>query len=293
MINSDYHIHATYSLNSSKGAISLINSDYHIHTNHSLDSTAEMEKMILSSIEKGLTEIALTDHVDYIFGQNNPSKYAEINYDNYILEFNALKSKYENKINILFGVEMGLDINVNHEIEKLVAKYPFEFIIGSSHTTHSLDLYTGEFFLNKNKETAFNQYFEEILENVKNIKSFDVYGHFDYITRYSHYKDNSLKYLDFKESIDEVLKALIEHGKGLEINTSGYRYGLNQVHPQLDILKAYKQLGGEIITIGSDAHKAANIAENFDKAENILLEAGFKAYSIFRNRKPVFVDIRA
>lgn len=261
-----------------------------MHTSFSLDSNAEMQSLVEKSLQLGFTEIVFTDHVDYV--AETQEFYFEIDYDEYMIEFNKIKNKYKDQINIILGVELGVALEVKNKLEKLTNKYPFEFIIASSHTIQGRDLYSGELFINKDKQQAFNEYFEEVLENVRNIDCFNVYGHFDYLTRYSKYKDNSLKYIDYKEIIDEILKELIVRGKGLEINTSGFRYNLGQLHPQLDILKAYKRLGGEILTVGSDAHNPASIGNYFKEAREAMLQCGFKSYTIFRNRNPIFVDIK-
>ena len=128
---------------------------------------------------------------------------------------------------------------------------PFDFVIGSTHVINGLDVSDSRFFEGKTKKEAYTEYFENVLENAKLHDCYNVYGHLDYINRYSHYEDNSLEYEDYSDIIDEILKVLVSKGKGLDINTSGYRYGLGRTNPQLDIVKRFKELGGEIVTVGS------------------------------------------
>lgn len=263
--------------------------DYHMHTGYSSDASVPMEDMIKQSIRLGLTEICLTDHVDY---QSDGSEFPfQIDYDGYISELNGLRDKYGDRIKIQLGVEVGLSPALVQTIDKFLSRYPFVFVIGSSHDIDRKDLYIGDFFVGKTKEQAYHRYFEEILENIPLHSRFHVYGHIDYIRRYGPYDDNTLLYEDYREQIDAILKALINHGKGLELNTSGYRYGLNQTHPQLSILKRYRDMGGEIITVGSDAHRPNHICGDFDKAYDILREAGFRAITVFRDGKPQSVVI--
>ena len=118
---------------------------------------------------------------------------------------------------------------------------------------------------------------------------FDVYGHLDYVVRYS--PEKSYDPLDYREMIDEILKLLIKKGKGIEINTAGLKSGLGYVHPHEFILNRYKELGGEMITAGSDAHDRSRVAADFDQAEEALKKAGFKYYAVFRQRKPDFIAI--
>ncbi len=263
--------------------------DYHCHTNYSTDSKAPMESMVQRAIELGLEEIALTDHVDY---QGDGTAFPhQIDYDDYVRTLEALKDKYSGKIRLTLGVEIGLGPHLVQQIESFTKSQAFEFIIGSSHDVGGVDLYWGNFFGNKSKREAFTLYFAEVLTNVKTFSDFCVYGHLDYLVRYSKYPDNELRYEEYKEKIDAILKALIERGKGLELNTSGYRYNLNQVHPKLEILKQYKALGGEIVTVGSDAHRPEDLYKNFKEAYALLEAAGFSSVFVYRDLKPLGIKI--
>lgn len=260
--------------------------DYHLHTNYSSDSDADMEDMILSAISKNIDEIAITDHVDY------HEKYEPPHYDDLIEKFNLMKEKYKSEINMILGVEIGLESGLSDTINKFAANYDFDFIIGSSHTVCGKDLYFDDFFGDMDKKTAYNLYFTEMLKNIKAIDRFCVYGHLDFISRYGKYNDNTLNYYDFCDIIDEILKTLIDRNKGIEINTSGFRYGINNTYPQYSILKRFKDLGGEIVTIGSDAHSPDYVASNFKKAYDMLEKAGFEYITRFKDLKPIFTPFK-
>lgn len=260
----------------------MLYSDYHIHTNYSPDGESDMETMIEASIAKGLKEIALTDHVD-------DNIYTPlIDYGEYFDSFNACRDKYSGRITLIFGVEIGLGPGMFETASLLVQKYPFDFVIGSSHAVNGADLYYDNYCRGKDKKTAYTNYFIDMIENIDSTKELCVYGHLDFISRYGVYADNSVAYEEYRDIIDDVLKKLIESGKGIEINTSGYRYGINGTYPQLSILKRYKELGGEIVTIGSDAHNPNDIAGRFDAAYDMLETVGFKYITLYRNLKPVF-----
>lgn len=271
--------------------IKIIKFDYHLHTNFSQDGKAEMEDVVLQAINLGLSEIALTDHYDFIY-PNTPFPY-QINYDNYYKYFSRIKNKYSGKINIIFGIELGISPHpkLRELITRFVNKYRFDFTIGSIHDVEGEDLYSGDFFKYMDKHTAYRYYLSYLRDSIKSVKEICVVGHLDFITRYGNYSDPYLKYDDFKDVIDEILIYLVKSGKGLEINTSGYRYGIGSVYPSLDILKRYHQLGGKIITVGSDAHRVGDIAKDFDKAQIFLKQAGFEHISVFRGLKPSFVRI--
>lgn len=271
----------------------MIKADYHTHTNASADAdkAATMETMIERAIALGLDTIALTDHVDY---QSDGTPYSyQIDYNRYIRQFNLLKEKYEGQIELILGVEMGLGAHLVTQFETMAAQVPFEFIIGSTHEIDRKDMYMHRtsLFKGRTKRQAYGRYLAATLENIKLCPFFHVYGHLDYVPRYGVYDDNTMPYTDFREPVDAILKALVESGKGLEVNTSGLRYGLGHMHPQLSILKRYRVLGGDIVTVGSDAHTPALIADHFDHAAALLEAAGFTAYTIFKSQKPVWVDL--
>ena len=126
---------------------------------------------------------------------------------------------------------------------------------------------------------------------MKCIKDFDVLGHIDYIVRYGKRKEKFYTYEEVQDEIEEILKNLIATGRGLEVNTAGWKYGLKFCHPQPGIIKRYRELGGEIITIGSDAHLPEYVGYEFSRAEEVLRQCGFRYYAQFRNRKPEFIKL--
>ena len=261
--------------------------DYHMHSSFSSDSDAEMEDMIKSAIAKGVKHIALTDHVDYFYP--DPEMPFMIDYDVYSKTVLGFKEKYKKDIDISLGVEMGLQRPADKEVNEFLAKNKFDFVIGSTHCVNGLEMYGDYFYKGKTKEEAYREYFEDMLKSIKICPGFKVYGHLDYVNRYGGYTDNSLNYDDYRDIIDEIFKELISRGKGIEINSSGFRYGLGHAHPQLEMVKTYKKLGGEIITTGSDAHKPEDVAADFDAVYEMLEEAGFKYVTVFKDGKPEFI----
>ena len=276
-------------INKKKEVIDMFYADYHVHSSFSSDSNEEMENQIKAAISLGLKQMAFTDHIDYEYP--DIAFPFMIDYNHYVKVFDTLKEKYKNQIDLVLGVEIGFQPHVVNQIEEALSQYPFDFVICSTHVCDRLDLYNGDFFKNKDKKNAYLRYFECVLYNVKNFINYDVYGHIDYINRYGNYNDRVLSYEDYQDIIDSILKTIIESGKGIEINTSGFRYGLGYANPKLEILKRYKELGGNIITIGSDAHASKDIASYFDEAYKLLDAAGFSEITLFKNRKPHFIKI--
>ena len=175
--------------------------------------------------------------------------------------------------------------------QKLISRYDFDFVIGSSHVIHGKDPYYSRFFEGKTEQQAYQEYFESILENLAVFDNFDVYGHIDYVVRYGPNRNLEYSYQKYADVIDAILEKLIDMGKGIEINTGGFKYGLGHPNPTEDIIKRYHELGGEIITIGADAHKPEHVAFDFAKVPDILKAAGFQYFTVFEKRKPAFLPL--
>lgn len=220
--------------------------DCHVHTNISHDGISQYEDYINIGKQKGIDEITFTEHWDDYTGLD--TKLTTLNVAKYMSEY--LKYKDDSKLKINFGIEIGLQPDIFKKVESIVDEYPFDFIIGSSHITCKKDMAMDKsFFEGLSRREAYLQYFKEVLENIKLYDAFDVYGHIDYVVRYGGYIENKIDYQEFRNILDEILLALISKDKGIEINTSGIRYGLGNPHPNIDIIKRYKELGGKIITM--------------------------------------------
>lgn len=266
-----------------------ITADFHMHTHHSEDSDAPMKDMIESALQKGLTEICFTEHMDLDFPctESSTGKW-ELNTDSYLYELLAMRELYKDKINIRFGVEMGLQLSCLRENLIYARSYDFDFIIGSMHLLNGKDPYYRDHFSELTDEALYREYFKATLANIKKCSNFDVLGHLDYVVRYGYEKDNHYSYDAYKDVLDPILEYLVENEKGLEVNSAGLRKGLKYPNPCIDVLKKYRDLGGEIITIGSDAHNPEDIAADFDKVSSLLTEVGFRYYATFQNRLPEY-----
>ncbi len=257
--------------------------DFHVHTGFSYDSESTPEEMVRAAIQKGLQVICITDHHDVDFVEP-----AEIEFEKYWETLLQLKERYKDQCEILVGMEFGMQSHLGKVCEQLASKYSFDFIIGSVHLFDGYDPYYPDYFQQIEDEEGYRRAFELTLEGLRATKEIDVLGHMDYITRYGTEKEAAYSYAKYADYIDPVLKHLVENGKGLEVNTSGWKYGLTYAHPHQDILKRYKEFGGEIITIGSDAHKPEHVAYDFDRVKAYLEACGFAYYTEFRNRTPKF-----
>ena len=277
----------------------MIQADMHMHTWFSTDSEACPCDMADEAVRKGLKTICFTDHFD-----KDDLEWGEegiFDVDAYFVEMQKLQEEYAGKLNIRIGIELGLRTYLKDYYEELTKKYPFDFVIGSVHNVpYKKDaegniLYTDpaaeKLFTDRTDKEAYRLMMETTLENVRTSDCFQTLGHLDYIVRYGKSREKEYSYTDYADIIDEILKLLIEKEKGLEVNSAGLKYGLPFAHPHPDVLKRYRELGGEIITIGADAHKPEHIAYDFAKEEEILKSCGFKYYTEFFEQKPVFKQL--
>lgn len=260
--------------------------DFHMHSAFSGDSDASMESMIRRAVDFELETICFTEHYDedYPVGEEDFS----LDTDRYVQTLCTLKEQYCSQIDIRFGVELGMQPHLAGLYTKYTGRYPFDFVIASQHLLDHADPYYPSYWEGNDPHNVICQYFEETLHNLKSMQDYDTLAHLDYIVRYAGNGYTSYTYSDYADVIDPILTYLIEQGKCLEVNTAGFKYGLDHPNPCEEVLSRYRQLGGEYITIGSDAHKPEHLAYDFDRLEKLLTSLGFSYYCIFRERKPEF-----
>lgn len=266
-------------------------SDHHIHTDFSADSDTPAQAQIERAIALGMERICITDHQDFDY----PERYHEdftFPTDHYMETLRQLKQEYEGRIQIFTGVELGLRTHLAEQLERYGADWPFDYIIGSVHLVGDRDPYFSDFYEGRTEEAAYREYFECTLENVRLHKDcFDALGHLDYAVRYGPNKNKFYSYSGYRDIIDEILKTVISHGKALECNTSGLSHGLGHTNPHSDVIRRYIELGGEMVTIGSDAHVPASLGYGFSLIKDMLESCGVRYYTEFHGRKPVFYPL--
>lgn len=260
--------------------------DYHIHTSFSCDSETPMISMAEAAHKRGLTEICFTDHIDLDFPGGIDFVF---DFDKYDMVVNETKKAFPD-MNIRKGVEAGLDPGTKQELQRLISGSNFDYVIGSVHLVCGLDPYKSEFWDAYTKCQAFEEYLKVCIECATEIDFFDVFGHIGYVSKFCPLEEPLFKYSDYKDAVDELLKILIEKGKGIEVNTSGIK-NTGSVMPETPIIKRYFELGGEIITVGSDAHEESAVGRAVNETLGILKSVGYKYVCAFDNRKPKFICI--
>ena len=263
--------------------------DFHIHSSFSGDSDTPPEEVIQTGIRQGLSSLCFTDHLDADYPYENDS--FNLDAAAYFAALRPLQEKWKTQLDIRIGAELGLQPHLGDFYQTYVNQSPFDFIIGSTHLVDRVDPYYPDFWEIYSPREGIRRYLEVTLEDIKAFDNFDVYGHIDYIVRYIPAGPKKFIYRDYADLVDEILKLLIQNGKGIEINTGGYKAGLGVPNPCPDILRRYRELGGEILTMGSDAHFPRYVGYCFDEAQEILRTCGFRYFTVFRERKPEFIPL--
>ena len=260
-------------------------SDSHVHTSFSSDSDTDPELQIRQAVRLGMKQLTFTDHYDLDFPPGELTFLFDG--DAYFARMQALKEQYRDVIDIGIGVELGLQPHLLKEVPAFAAAYPFDFIIGSTHVSRHIDPYEQEQFLaGISEEEAYRIYFEEELENLSRFDCYDIAGHLDYVVRYGYTRNRFFTWEKYGDVLDAILQVLIRKDKGFECNTAGLRAGLGWPHPMPDIWRRYRELGGELLTIGSDAHTPEDLGADFETASEYLKSFGFRSYAVYRNRQP-------
>lgn len=266
--------------------------DLHMHTAFSADSEADPEEEIKQAIKLGLSGMCFTDHNDFGYKSPDGNDRFTLDFEKYLETMLPLKEKYSDKIQLRVGLEQGLTIPAKELIENYDPDRKLDFIIGSTHVVDGIDPYYPEYWAQYDVKTGIKHYFENIYDEVNELNNYDIYGHLDYICRYipdEQIKKDPRDYLPM-DLISEILKIIIDKGKGIELNTAGLRRGLF-TNPCDRILNEYYRLGGEIITVGSDAHYVEHVGCDVPYAFKILAETGFTHIAFFTSRKPEFIPI--
>ena len=282
--------------------------DYHLQCEFSDDSRERMETQIERASELKLDEICFTDHVDYGIkkdwsegnivwrggdamssGIEGKDPLANVNYPEYFSKIDRMRETYKGQIVIRKGLEFGIQSITADQFQELYNKYQDEldFVLFSMHQVNNLEFWTQDFQRGKTQKEYNEEYYREIYETMKIFKDYSVLAHLDLIVRYDN--NGVYPFENVKDMVAEILKLAIADGKGIELNTSSWKYGLADTQPSRAILKLYKDLGGRILTAGSDAHVAKMLADHLDEGYQILRdEIGFKEICTFEKMQPVF-----
>ncbi|QGQ47674.1 histidinol-phosphatase HisJ family protein [Metabacillus sediminilitoris] len=259
--------------------------DYHHHTNHSFDSKAIMREVCKEAINKGLNEICFTEHFSL-----NPvvPTYGHMDFEKYFQDIKECRDQFESQLIVKAGIEICEPHQLINEYTQAFKSLDLDFILGSVHNINNdkLRIFLG----NKSNLIAYREYFTEVY-NMVSQADIDVIAHLDLLKRYAIQTVGNFKFHEVKDLIESILTKAIERNIGIEINTSGLRGKLNESLPSIHVIKLYKELGGEILTIGSDSHTVETVGSHLFEAIEMAKECGFKYMFKYEKRNPIAVKL--
>ncbi len=263
--------------------------DNHTHSHHSPDSRMNMIVAAEKIREMSFRGVCFSDHYDF----DPPQGIKKFNFhvERQQSEIESLKESFPD-LELLRGVEIGIQPVSLEAIQAFMKKHTFDTVIASMHFVRGHDPYHGKYYDGYGFLEAYDIYLEDILKSISAFRDFDILGHFDYIARYSPYRKHEISLKTFGDILDPILRILAENGKTFEINTKTYQPFAHGT-PVLDrnILKHFRELGGEAVSLGSDAHSPERIGEKFEYYSEILKHCGFRYGVYYKERNPVYFTI--
>lgn len=264
--------------------------NYHTHTVFSPDASSTPEQMLEAACNCGLDEICFTDHFECNGNDAIPEGFdpwPEFETDRYFKTIEALKK--ESDITVKTGIELGQATQNKAAAEKILT-YPWDLVLGSLHNLRGRYDFYYLGLQGVDMRPLMKDYFEQLYE-LAVYGRFSVLSHLYYPVKYIYRQGQAFDMRRYGAEIEDILRVVIENGKGIEINTSALNSPYENTVPCLADIKRYRQLGGEIITVGSDCHHADAVGNGVDTAYAFLRQAGFTAVTVFERRKPIFKDI--
>ncbi len=269
--------------------------DSHVHTIHSCDAHATIAEMCRRAMALGIRALCFTDHLDL---DPRDEGYNYFRPEAYFAAIEAARRDFGDHLTISAGIEVCYQSGREDEIAGWLSRWPFDFVLGSVHIVEDGDDWVMvsdrasmlAWIETRDERAAYLPYFEE-LRRAASTGFFDALGHLDLVKRYGVLAYGPFHAEAFAEAIDAVLKAAIATGTALEINTSGLFQPAGEAFPGPDILRRYRELGGRVLTIGSDSHEVHQLGRGLDVAMALARAAGFTEFAFFQRREPTFYPL--
>lgn len=273
-------------------------SDFHVHSSWSSDCETAAEEQVKRALSLGMKHICITDHNDYdaplfppdYFSYLLGNKGDDSTISAYLADLQQLKERYAGQIEVLAGIELGMQPHLAERLTDLSERHPFDFIICSTHSFDGLDGKDQRHYENTTPVQALTRYFQTELENLRAFQCYDTVGHMDFAIRYAPGAAESFSYNQYADILDAILLHIIRHDKALEINTSKYVLK-NMTNPNPAIIRRYAELGGKLITFGSDSHVSSRIGEGFCEVGRMVRDCGIREYAVYHRHVPELFPI--
>jgi histidinol-phosphatase (PHP family) len=254
--------------------------DYHIHSHFSADSRAPLDQMCRIAVALGIPEIGFAEHYD-LHPDEDPRDWLRL--EPWLEELGRCRAEFSGRLVIRAGIEIGEPHLFRDEMNAMLARAPFDYVIGSLHWVGRESVFDAAYF-QRPAEEAFNLYFAELARMTAS-GGFDILGHLDVPVRTGFGFYGSYDPAKYEPMIREVLRNCIEHGIALDVNTSALRRKAQVLLPGLPILRWYAEMGGKRVTLGSDAHRPEQVASHFAVALDAVRTAGLEALAQYELRR--------
>lgn len=264
----------------------MYSADYHVHSTFSPDGRQTVDDICRAALAAGLMEVCITDHTEA--NGWNPGIWYDFRIPRLMEELEAAREIYKGRLRVTFGTELGQQLEDPARVAEVLEESRYDFIIGSMHNIpgepdFSMQTYAGE----ADCRAMLDRYFAALVTHAREAE-YDALGHISYPLRYMRGQGVHVSFEDRHDELEAVLRAAIDRGRGIEVNTSGLRGSLGETMPALHVLRLYRELGGEIVTFGSDAHRMEDVGSGISAGQEMAREAGFRYFTVFRGRKPEF-----
>jgi histidinol-phosphatase (PHP family) len=268
--------------------------DLHVHSTCSADGVSSIEEHARQAKVVGLTEVGFSEHVDL---DPRDKSYGFFDPERYDLEIGAARETVPG-VQLRQGIEITYQSRLEARLVSFLASHSCDYVIASVHLVDYSDGWAivsepgamAAFFAGHSQRQAYGPYFAELLRAAQSGMG-DVLGHLDLVKRFGVGEYGPLDPLAFEEELREVLRAVVHRGMGLEINTSGLRQSPGEPYPPLTVVRWFRELGGEVVTVGSDAHHAKDLGSDINLALDMAQEAGFQAIATFKERRVKWIDL--
>lgn len=261
--------------------------DYHVHTTRSIDCHTPILASCEAAIERGITEIAFTDHVDF---EPADEGYGFYDYAGFMDDIDRVRERFADRLTILAGAEIDFNVGTAAEVAAFRGNHDFDFVIGSVHYGENGEIIFPRYFNGRTLDDVFLPYYENVQAAAES-GLFDTIGHLDLPQRYAPPESGPYEPMRYEAQVRPIFQAVIDRGISFEINTSGLRQAPKSTMPGLDLVRIFAEMGGQTVTLGSDSHVPGTIGGGFGTALAMLAEAGIPTVSSFGTGERILVPI--
>lgn len=261
--------------------------DYHVHTTQSADCSTPILDSCAAAIERGVTEIAFTDHIEH---EPADMSFGFFDFETYMADLNHAREVFGDRLVILAGAEVDFNRRIATDVERFLSAHQFDFVIGSVHYGNEGEIIFPEYFDTRSLDDVFIPYFDEVRAAVAT-GLFDTIGHIDLPKRYAPVHAGAYDPMQYKSQLTSIFELMIRMEISFEVNTSGMRQAPRTSMPGPQVVSLYARCGGSLITIGSDSHVPDTIGSGIGQTMRMVELCGIDSVSSFRHRQRTSIPV--